>query len=150
MHRVVIKVIGDERLELAFNSGDTILNDEEFNLLSLEYPDSFVEIKMSDEEWLRYLSSEVLSIYERAKSLKMIAEELNLDVALPKNSSHRIIALKNKIRDDGVFKLGDEESITSLIEEACSYIDIIRTYERRIFQVVRNRHLTLSHHSFMV
>ncbi len=135
IHRVVVKLqVNDDRLRKPFEAGETILSDNDFQWLKTNYPNSFVEIPMSEQEWLQYLSSEVHKSYEKAVKLKMICEQFGLGVELPVSFESRTgsiasAAINGKMLDPDAYGGG----INDVIGKAWAYKNDVESYEKAVF-----------------
>lgn len=135
IHRVVVKLqVNDDRLYNPFEAGEIILNDMEFQWLKTNYPNSFVEIPMNEQEWLQYLSNEVHKSYEKAVKLQMICEQFGLDVKLPvafepRTGSIASAALKGRMLNPDVYGGG----FNDVIEKARTYKNDVESYEKAVF-----------------
>ena len=135
IHRVVVKLqVNDDRLYNPFEAGETILNDNDFQWLKTNYPNSFVEIPMNDREWLEYLSSEVHKSYEKAVKLQMICEQFGLDVNLPvafesRTGSIRSAAVSGRMLNPDSYGGG----FNDVISKAWTYKNDVEAYEKAVF-----------------
>ncbi len=135
VHRVVVKLqIEDDRLYSPFKAGETVMNDSDFNWLKTNYPDSIVEIPMSEQEWMQYLSSEVHKSYEKATKLQSLCEQLGLDVELPVAFAGRTVSL-GTIATEG--RMMDPEyyggGLSDVVSKAWTYKIDVEAYEEKVF-----------------
>lgn len=135
VHRVVVKLqIEDDRLYSPFKAGETVMNDNDFNWLKTNYPDSIVEIPMSEQEWIQYLSSEAHKSYEKATKLQTICEQLGLEVELPvafyeRTGSLGDIATEGRMMNPKYYGGG----LSDVVSKAWTYKRDVEAYEERVF-----------------
>lgn len=132
MHRVVIKLQVNDNSP--FESGETILSDNDFQWLKTNYPNNVIEIPMTNQEWLEYLSSEVYKSYEKAVKLQLICEQFGLDVELPvafesRTSSLYSAAANEKMLNPEFYGGG----LNDVIRKAWTYKNDVETYEKAVF-----------------
>ena len=144
VHRVVIKNrIENEKLYRPIEAGEKIFYNGDYEWLKRNYPDSIVEIPMTDKEWLEYLSREVRKSFDKAMKLQLICERLGLDVQLPISFEERTTSLslwpdnelydENRVLDPNNYGGG----IDDVVNKAVSYIDDINNYEERVFARIK-------------
>lgn len=135
VHRVVVKLqIEDDRLYSPIKAGETVMNDYDFNWLKTNYPDSIVEIPMSEQEWMQYLSSEAHKSYEKATKLQSLCEQLGLDVELPvafaeRTASLGTIATEGRMMNPEYYGGG----LSDVVAKAWTYIRDVEAYEEKVF-----------------
>lgn len=146
IHRVVIKLqIEDNRLlHSPFKAGEKIIDDDLFNWLKTNYPNSIVEIPMSEQEWMQYLSSEVHKSYEKAEKLQSICEQLELDVELPVSFSERTVSL-SPISTEGEMMNPEYYGggLSDVVFKAYTYKADVEAYEERVFSKINANNLTI-------
>lgn len=139
IHRVVVKFqIDDSRLYSPYKAGETILSDNYFNWLKTNYPDSFVEIPMTEQEWMQYLSAEVHKSYIKAGKLQTICEQLGLNVQLPIAFDERTVSL-GRIATEGSLMNPQYYGggLRDVIDKAWSYKIDVEDYEERVFSSIK-------------
>lgn len=135
IHRIVIKLqINDDRLYIPFEAGETILNEFEFDWLKTNYPNSFIEIPMTKQEWLQYLSNEVHKSYEKAIKLQTICEQFGFDVKLPAAFEERTTsiygaAVAGEMLDPEYYGGG----FNDVIGKAWTYKNDVDKFEKAVF-----------------
>lgn len=145
IHRVVIKFsIEDDRLSRPFNGGEMILSSSEFSWLKENYPQSLVEVPMTNDEWQEHLSSEVHKSYVKAENLQTLSEQIGIKVEKPvafkeKTWSLHSTATEGKLLDPNIYGGGLKDAIM----KAFSYVRDVKDYEERFFSKLNERNKTL-------
>ena len=138
VHRVVVKLqIEDNRLYSPFKAGETVMNDNDFHWLKTNYPDSIVEIPMSEQEWMQYLSSEAYKSYEKATKLQSLCEQLGLDVELPvafdeRTGSLGTITTEGRMMNPEYYGGG----LSDVVSKAWTYKRDVEAYEEKVFSKI--------------
>ena len=113
------------------------MNDNEFNWLKTNYPDLIVEIPMSEQEWMQYLTSEAHKSYEKAIKLQLICEQLGLDVELPivfteRTGSLASIAKEGKMMNPEYYSGG----LSDVVSKIFTYKRDVESYEEKVFSKI--------------
>lgn len=134
IHRVVVKLqVNDARLYNPIEAGENILNDIDFQWLKTNYPKSFVEVDMNQQEWLQYLSSEVHKSYEKAVKLQMICEQFELEVELPASFEMRTLSIYSAAVEGKMLNLNNYHGLDDIINKTWLYKNDVEKYEKAVF-----------------
>ena len=79
-HRIVVKYNIAINDVFTLRIGEHIFDDSYFKSLKETYPDSYVEIPMSEIEWLRYLSDKIEESNKKLSKLKYVKNQLGIDL----------------------------------------------------------------------
>ena len=143
VYRVLIKTpVGDHP------SGDTILlGNNNLEALKTNYPDSIVEIPMTEKEWVQYLTFEYIKSYEKVNKLQAICERMGLNLEPPEAIKYLGVSLRNRYRESYPFG-GDLDiegkylhinagtGLSDLTQKVILYKGYIDEFEKDIFSKI--------------
>lgn len=138
IHRYVVKTtIDDEDVSEPIKAGERLTMDEDdFDWLKSHYPKSIVEIHMSEQECLQYLSSEAHKWYQRVLSLSVLCAKAQFEVPPPllfaeKTASLGTIATKGSEINPKDY--GD--AISDIVKKVFCYIEESKSYEEYVYSM---------------
>lgn len=138
IHRFVVKttIDGEDGSE-PIKAGERLTMDEEyFDWLKSQYQDSIVEIHMSEQECLQYLSSEAHKWYQRVLSLSALCAKAQFEVPSPLRFAERTASLGTIATEGSVINPKDYgDAISAIVRKVFDYIEDAKNYEEYVYSL---------------